>query len=172
MQVDNRLGDGFDDVCCVPMSVMKRMYAQFLRDVDCRRQSKADDSLLVVASALTDTIKELSTNAEVRDEVKVVHRLKVIHERHDAPMTLRHLLQRRNLISHHVFPALHQTLADHLTRIVFARLDVHCLLDDGIGPLAQRPASLVGAWHRLRLRHGLCRATAVWNGLRLELRSD
>ena len=67
-------------------------------------------SLLVVAAPFTDSVKELAANAQVGDEVEVVHRLKVVDEGDDAAVSLRYPLQGCNLVSYHVLSALHELL--------------------------------------------------------------
>ncbi len=107
--------------------------------------------LLVVVATLADAVEQLAAHAEVGDEVEVVHGLKVVDERDDAAVTLGDALEGGDLVAHHVLAASHELLGDDLAGVVLAGLDVHGLLDDGIGALAERAAGLVGAWHGLRL---------------------
>lgn len=81
----------------------------------------------------------------------VVHRLKVVHEGQDVLMPHRDPLQDRNLIPHHVFPAGHETLIDHLGCVVSTRVDVHAFLDDRVRACAKGLARLVSAGLYLRL---------------------
>jgi hypothetical protein len=126
-------------------------------------------SLLIVAAPLANTIKQFTSNAQVSDEVEVVHCLKVVDQRYYRSVTLRisskleesisdvhmettsashqthlrYLFQSCNFISHHMFSPLHQSFTDDFASIILTSLDVYCLFDDSVGSLSQRLANFV-----------------------------
>jgi hypothetical protein len=99
------------------------------------RQSGTDEVCgiaLVVGALATDAVEQLAAQGQIRDEIQVVHRLKVVDQCENVLVAHRHALEHGNLVAHHVLTASHQALVDDLGGIVASGVDVHALLDDRV----------------------------------------
>lgn len=78
MQINDGRCDCPDDVCCI-----SGIPVAGCQNAEVRLERQRAHSLLVVAAPLADAVKQLAPNAQISNEVEVVHCLKVVDQCHN-----------------------------------------------------------------------------------------